>query len=50
MLEINKSFIDTRKLIDYEIPSYEQMISDLVQLIANNRTLYSHYKIKEDLD
>ena len=48
--ETNKSFIDTRKLIDYEIPSYEQMISDLVQLIANNRTLYSHYKIKEDLD
>ena len=48
--ETNKSFIDTRKLIDYEIPSYEQMISDLVQLIANNRALYSHYKIKEDLD
>ena len=48
--ETNKSFIDTRKLIDYEIPSYEQMISDLVQLIANNKTLYSHYKIKEDLD
>ena len=48
--ETNKSFIDTRKLIDYKIPSYEQMISDLVQLIANNRTLYSHYKIKEDLD
>lgn len=44
--ETNKSFIDTRKLIDYEIPSYEQMISDLVQLIANNRALYSHYKIK----
>jgi len=48
--ETNKSFIDTRKLIDYEIPSYEQMISDLVQLIVNNRTLYSHYKIKKDLD
>ena len=48
--ETNKSFIDTRKLIDYEIPSYKQMISDLVQLITNNRTLYSHYKIKEDLD
>ena len=48
--ETNKSFIDTRKLIDYEIPSYKQMISDLVQLIANNRALYSHYKIKEDLD
>ena len=41
--EVDKSFIDTRKLIDYEIPDYEIMISDMVGLINNNQNLYSHY-------
>ena len=41
---VDKSFIDTRLLIDYEIPSYDQMISSMVSLIANNRSLYSQYK------
>ena len=43
--DANKSFIDTRLLMDYEIPSYDQMISDMVSLIANNRPLYSQYKV-----
>ena len=43
--DVNKSFIDTRLLMDYEIPSYDQMISDMVSLIANNRPLYSQYKV-----
>jgi len=43
--DIDKSFIDTRLLMDYEIPSYDQMISDMVSLIANNRPLYSQYKV-----
>jgi len=42
---IDKSFIDTRLLIDYEIPSYNQMIADMVDLILKNRSLYSQYKI-----
>jgi dTDP-4-dehydrorhamnose reductase len=42
---IDKSFIDTRLLIDYKIPSYDQMISDMVSFIANNRSLYSQYKV-----
>ena len=42
---INKSFIDTRLLMDYKIPSYDQMISDMVSLITNNRPLYSQYKV-----
>ena len=41
----DKSFIDTRLLIDYKIPSYEKMISDMVSLIANNRPLYYQYKV-----
>ena len=43
--DANKSFIDTRLLMDYEMPSYDQMISDMVSLIANNRPLYSQYKV-----
>ena len=42
--DVDKNFIDTRLLMDYEIPSYDQMISDMVSLIANNRPLYSQYK------
>ncbi len=41
---VDKSLIDTRLLMDYKIPSYDQMISDMVSLIANNKSLYSQYK------
>jgi len=41
----NKSFIDTRKEINYLLPTYNQMISDMVALIKNNRTLYGHYNL-----
>jgi dTDP-4-dehydrorhamnose reductase len=43
--DVDKSFVDTRLLMDYEIPSYDQMISDMIDLIANNRSLYSQYKV-----
>ena len=42
---VDKNFIDTRLLMNYQIPSYDQMISDMVSLIANNRPLYSQYKV-----
>ena len=42
---VDKSFIDTRLLMDYEIPSYERMVSDMIDLIANNSSLYSQYKV-----
>lgn len=42
---VDKSFVDTRLLINYQIPSYDQMISDMVDLINENRSLYSQYKI-----
>ena len=44
-IDSNKSFIDTRKEINYLLPTYNQMISDMVTLIKNNRTLYGHYNI-----
>jgi dTDP-4-dehydrorhamnose reductase len=41
--EVDKSFIDTRKLIDYNIPSYEQMVLEMTNLIRSNKVLYSQY-------
>ena len=41
----NKSFIDTRSLIANRIPSYGQMVADMIALIANNRRLYSQYNV-----
>ena len=43
--KIDKSFVDTRKLINYKIPSYDKMIGDMVELISRNRSLYSGYPI-----
>jgi dTDP-4-dehydrorhamnose reductase len=45
---VDKSFIDTRLLMNYKIPSYDQMISNMVGLIASNRKLYSQYKVTND--
>ena len=41
----NKSFIDTRKEINYLLPTYNQMISDMVTHVKNNRALYGHYNL-----
>ena len=41
--ENNKAFIDTRNLIDYEIPSYDEMIFEMTNLISKNKLLYPHY-------
>ena len=41
----NKSFVDTRQEINYQLPSYDEMIRDMVSLIKNNRILYSHYNL-----
>jgi len=42
---IDKSFIDTRKLINYEIPSYESMVKEMVELVSENKELYPQYHI-----
>ena len=43
--EVDKSFIDTRNLINYNIPTYDQMISDMVDSIRDNKSFYTQYKI-----
>ena len=40
---VDKSFIDTRLLMNYKIPSYDQMISEMVGLIVKKKPLYSQY-------
>ena len=41
--KIDKSFIDTRKILSYEVPSYDSMIRDMALLISSHRALYSQY-------
>lgn len=43
----DKSFIDTRRLLDYQIPSYEKMVIDMVDLIHLNKKLYSKYILRK---
>ena len=44
--EVDKSFIDTRKEINYTIPSYEIMVKEMVGLMKNNK-LYTQYNISK---
>lgn len=41
----DKSFVDTRKEIDYQIPTYNTMIKNMINDIKTNQTLYPHYDI-----
>ena len=43
----NKSLLDTHKKIDYVVPNYEYMISEMVAGIKNNSSLYPHYDISK---
>lgn len=45
--EVDKSFIDTRKEVNYIIPYYDVMIKEMVSLIANNKELYSQYIVEK---
>ena len=43
--KIDKSFIDTRKLLNYIIPSYNEMVKDMVFDLKKNVLIYpKHYK------
>ena len=41
----DKSFIDTRRLLEYKIQSYEEMIRDMLTLMNHRKDLYSQYFI-----
>ena len=40
---VNKSFIDTRKELNYTIPTYEEMIKEMIEFIKSNPDLYQQY-------
>jgi len=42
---VDKSFIDTRLLMNYKIPSYDQMIKNMADLIKENSKSYKNYKL-----
>ncbi|MFT5213157.1 MAG: dTDP-4-dehydrorhamnose reductase [Patiriisocius sp.] len=41
----NKSFIDTRKELNFIIPDYEEMVKELVLLMKGNENLYKQYNL-----
>lgn len=41
--EVDKSFIDTRKEMNYIIPDYETMVKDMIELVGENKVLYKQY-------
>ena len=43
----NKSFRDTRGLLDYKIPSYDQMVCEMAELIFCKNSLYHQYQIRK---
>jgi len=43
---IDKSFIDTKLIMNYHIPSYEVMIKEMVENMQHNISLYTYKKIK----
>lgn len=42
----DKSFCDTQDFLDYQIPSYEEMISEMASLIYQKQSLYEQYQSK----
>jgi dTDP-4-dehydrorhamnose reductase len=44
--DVDKSFIDTRQIINYQIPSYDTMVRDMVNLIATS-SIYDVYHIND---
>jgi len=42
---LNKSFIDTRKELSFEIPTYDEMVKDMIFKTKSEKYLYSHYDL-----
>lgn len=43
--EVYKNFVDTRKEINYKIPSYEQMVEDIAKLVFSKPEIYKQYQV-----
>ena len=42
-VKVDKSFIDTRQEINFRIPSYDEMVFNMMQHIKTKQHLYNHY-------
>ncbi len=42
-VKVDKSFIDTRQEINFKIPSYDEMVFNMIQHIKVEQDLYNHY-------
>lgn len=42
---LDKSFRDNRQELNFIIPSYDEMISEMIIMIKNNRNIYSQYDL-----
>ena len=42
---VNKSLLDTRKIINYDIPSYEIMVKDMIEDMLSHSSLYAYKNI-----
>lgn len=45
-IALDKSLIDTRKEFNYQVPDYETMIKEMIEMIKENESLYSTYEIE----
>jgi dTDP-4-dehydrorhamnose reductase len=43
---VNKSLIDTRKKIKYQIPSYDVMVKEMIENVKSNISLYQYNELK----
>lgn len=42
---VDKSFLDTRKEVEYQVPGYDKMVHDMAMDIAANQADYAHYNL-----
>jgi dTDP-4-dehydrorhamnose reductase len=42
---VDKSFLDTRKETEYEVPGYGEMVQEMAKDVAANYTEYAHYNL-----
>ena len=44
--KVDKSFVDSRQEINFRIPSYDEMVFNMIQFIQSNSKLYPQYDLR----
>lgn len=45
-IALDKSLVDSRKEFEYQIPNYETMVKEMIELIKENKSFYSTYEFE----